>query len=386
MKATAPARHPPRAVATEVRNEAVLIEGNVERRINRGDLIEPGRSVRTRAGALLRLRYRSGSELCVNGSTALSLVAGEGAPGVSLDRGEVYVETVPADKGFRVETPHGRIVDLGTRFGVETEIGRGTTVVVAEGKVEASTEAGKVGLETNQEVLLARLTSPPGEVREARDLENRLAWATGAVPAPRVLLAEDFENAKMAGARWEPIEGGFPTTFSKRLETEVSPHPGEPYPNTWHIPGGAHSLSAFATPFRVSFDLEVTHGHSDILAQLSFIPVTARLQVPGRPTKAGDMIRLIRRGNSYRLLDRESRALHTVGAPGGWPRRERWAVELNGDEVRLVVDGKEALRARHRQRVHRRYRVGLLGGAKLGVPQGARVSFDNVVVERLAPR
>jgi hypothetical protein len=112
--------------------------------------------------------------------------------------GEVYVETVPADRGFTIETPHGRVIDLGTRFGVDAEL-HGTTVVVVEGRVEAATDAGSVEVGEGREVRLARRTSPPEEVREAHDLERRLAWAEASGlakgPVREVVFRDGFDGS-----------------------------------------------------------------------------------------------------------------------------------------------------------------------------------------------
>jgi ferric-dicitrate binding protein FerR (iron transport regulator) len=127
-----------------------------------------GRWFRAREGAGLvggdRLRTRfsrarveleSGSVVCLNRFTTLTLGEGAGPPGLEIVGGEVYVETVPADRGFRVETPHGRVVDLGTRFVVDVAV-HSTTVVCAEGKVEASTDGGRASLARGELVRLAR--------------------------------------------------------------------------------------------------------------------------------------------------------------------------------------------------------------------------------------
>ena len=143
-----------------------------------------------------RVAFESGSALYVNRFTTLTMTT-DGAPGIELIGGEVYVEVADADTGFWVETSRGRAVDRGTRFGVKDGAG-GTTVVVAEGAVEASTDQGSRTLSEDQEVLLVRRTSLPGAVRRARNLERRLAWALGGALAagrPRERLAAVIQPA-----------------------------------------------------------------------------------------------------------------------------------------------------------------------------------------------
>jgi ferric-dicitrate binding protein FerR (iron transport regulator) len=139
-----------------------------------GTPLQLGDRLRTRFSRA-RVELDSGSLLFVNRFTTLSLGEEARPPGLSMVGGEVYVETVPADRGLTVETPHGRAAARGTRFAVEVRPA-GTTVLVVEGAVEISTADGAGLLGANQEALLARRTGPPGRAREAHDVDRRLAW------------------------------------------------------------------------------------------------------------------------------------------------------------------------------------------------------------------
>lgn len=138
-----------------------------------------GDRVRT-ASSFARIDLISGSTVFVGRFTALSLAEEKGPPGVRVDSGTVYVETAPSEEGFHVSTRHGRVVDLGTRFGIETGPA-GTTVSVLEGMVKVSTEAGGVTLGSGNQVALAGRFEPPGPVRRAEDLVARFGWALGRV-------------------------------------------------------------------------------------------------------------------------------------------------------------------------------------------------------------
>lgn len=148
-----------------------------------------GYRLRTGSGRA-RVGLTTGTVLFVDEFTTLGLDwdAELARGGLSISAGRIYVETVE-DRGFYVETPHGRIVALGTRFGIETEI-EGTTVVVAEGKVGVATGAGRAEVGTGEEVLLARWTIAPGPVRKARDLDARIAWTRGLKGARTIALAK----------------------------------------------------------------------------------------------------------------------------------------------------------------------------------------------------
>jgi ferric-dicitrate binding protein FerR (iron transport regulator) len=135
----------------------------------------------------------------MNRFTTLALSDNAKPPGLSMVGGEIYVETSRGDRGFRVETPHGVAVDLGTRFDVEVRA-RGTSVLVAEGAVEVATDAGTARARENEEALLARRTSPPAvRARGTRDLVRRLAWteALGQKRAAQLSLLEEFDGPRL---------------------------------------------------------------------------------------------------------------------------------------------------------------------------------------------
>ena len=140
-----------------------------------GVALETGDGFRTRLSRAL-VRFESGSVLHVDRFTTGSMCRADAANGLSLVGGRVFVEVADGDEGFTVETPHGRAVDLGTRFGVEVEL-RKTDVLVAEGRVEAATDAGSVEVTAGRQTVLLRRTSPPTPTRPAPDLEKRFSWA-----------------------------------------------------------------------------------------------------------------------------------------------------------------------------------------------------------------
>jgi ferric-dicitrate binding protein FerR (iron transport regulator) len=62
---------------------------------------------------------------------------------VRLVRGRVIVDVGEKGKGFVMDTPHPRVVDLGTRFGVDASDAGHTDVVVIQGAVELYQGAGQ---------------------------------------------------------------------------------------------------------------------------------------------------------------------------------------------------------------------------------------------------
>ncbi|MHC4504192.1 MAG: FecR domain-containing protein [Planctomycetota bacterium] len=188
-------RRPPAPKAVRVRIASIgATEGALERtnagadgwqEARAGTELAAGDRVRTQ-DSRGRIDFGSGSALYVNRAT--EVMFREEAPRIPREllmvRGEVYVETAPQDKGFLVETPHGRARDDGARFALKVEP-ESTTVVAAEGKVRVSTAAGVVELGAEEEVLLASNLPSQGRARKARDVGKRLEWTEQLSPPGR---------------------------------------------------------------------------------------------------------------------------------------------------------------------------------------------------------
>jgi hypothetical protein len=98
-----------------------------------GDALPRG-VVEIEAG-FLRLDLAAGVKAIVEGPARLVLL---GPNRAQLQHGKLTAEVPDAAKGFTVESPEGRIVDLGTRFGVAVDDRGDTEVHVLEGLVQAS--------------------------------------------------------------------------------------------------------------------------------------------------------------------------------------------------------------------------------------------------------
>lgn len=80
----------------------------------------------------VELTYASGAKLLLTGPSEF-LVRPSGG---TLVRGELVARVPQAGHGFTIETPHGKVVDLGTEFGVVVDDFGVSQVSVFEGKVE----------------------------------------------------------------------------------------------------------------------------------------------------------------------------------------------------------------------------------------------------------
>jgi hypothetical protein len=114
--------------------------------------LRPGRSVRIDRG-LAEIRFRCGARVVIEGPAALDLVSDRS---VALRSGKLTAR-VPAEAiGFEVRSPEGKVIDLGTEFGVSVAPDGATDVYVFEGKVEAHPPVGgKVSLTERQAARLA---------------------------------------------------------------------------------------------------------------------------------------------------------------------------------------------------------------------------------------
>lgn len=92
----------------------------------------PGRLVEIERG-LVELRFRSGTEIVLEGPAKLELLSPNSA---RLHHGRLTGKA-GVIKGFEVFSPRGRVVDLGTEFGVHVADSGDTDVYVFNGKVQA---------------------------------------------------------------------------------------------------------------------------------------------------------------------------------------------------------------------------------------------------------
>ncbi len=131
----------------------------------------PGQQVLTTGTALRRqsleiasgfvsLRFPSGATVLLEGPARLKLL---GEKKARLEHGKAVAEVPPAALGFVLESPDGRILDLGTKFGLRVGVQGGTEVHVLQGKVQATGvgESKTHDLEESEGVLLAASGAVP---------------------------------------------------------------------------------------------------------------------------------------------------------------------------------------------------------------------------------
>ena len=83
---------------------------------------------------LAEIRFQCGARVVLEGPASLELLSGKQRPVAARQADRPGPE---AGVGFEVLSPQGKVIDLGTEFGVSVSDDGATEVYVFEGKVEA---------------------------------------------------------------------------------------------------------------------------------------------------------------------------------------------------------------------------------------------------------
>ena len=142
-----------------------------------GDM-KPGTRLDVERG-LAEVKFRSGAVVLLEGPAALELLSGNSA---KLHRGRLTGRVDGPVKGFELLSPRGKVIDLGTEFGVSVADGGQTDVFVFRGKVQAVGGDAKV-LDLTQ-AQSARLELGGSAVRRDVVPAEALAFVRDIVPPP----------------------------------------------------------------------------------------------------------------------------------------------------------------------------------------------------------
>ncbi len=149
----------------------------------------PGRDMR--AGKSLRLErgmaeieFERGARVILQGPGVLELVSGSCA---RLVEGTLTARVGANARGFTVLSPRGKVVDLGTEFGLSVEEGGATTVRVFKGEVEAyslAADRGALAGVTIHQDQTARIDGPAIALKSARPEKDTVKYVRAIVPPP----------------------------------------------------------------------------------------------------------------------------------------------------------------------------------------------------------
>lgn len=148
----------------------------------------------TAVGERRHARLADGTQIILNTDSALQLLFDSAQRLLHLRRGEVYIVTAADPRPLMVQTVHGQLLALGTRFSVR-QLADETLLEVYEGAVQVRPESTSVAAVENiiragQQVRFTReRLGLVGEVRE-----TSLAWQRG------LLVADDMPLQQWAQA------------------------------------------------------------------------------------------------------------------------------------------------------------------------------------------
>lgn len=124
--------------------------------VSAGDQLRSGQVLKLEDGRV-KINFQSGARLAIQAPAELKLL---GPNSAQLQHGVATVRVPGEIKGFVLVTPHQRVTDLGTSFGVDVDTTGDTAISVFEGEVELEDHRRLVGGQTV--ALTATEKSPRG--------------------------------------------------------------------------------------------------------------------------------------------------------------------------------------------------------------------------------
>lgn len=115
---------------------------------------------------------------------------------VRIHSGKATVDVGDRGKGFILDAPQTRVVDLGTRFGVDASAADSTGVVVIEGSVELHSKRGKVNHLAEGEGAVVNTAGAIGKLDQVRFNPRTGQWSTGALDDGSSLIRSVRNNQK----------------------------------------------------------------------------------------------------------------------------------------------------------------------------------------------
>ena len=237
------------------------------------------------ADAVATIRFPDATTVDLGGETRIAQVTNGTGKRIVLEAGAVtaQVSRQPAGQALVFTTPHAEARVLGTKL----------TLTVSATETRLEVKEGRVKLTRLSDSASVEVTA--GQFAVASDAIKPVAKKIAA-PPPRGVLVEDFDDA--ADARWQKLEGGFPTTTKGSVDIDLSPRPGEPYGTGWHASGGLRTKQSFAVPFRVSVDVDISHKDPSINTLVVVAP-----RIAGPRTGKGEAAVRLRDGEYSAIVE-----------------------------------------------------------------------------------
>jgi ferric-dicitrate binding protein FerR (iron transport regulator) len=324
-----------------------------------GQAILAGLKIETGVESAAALKLADGTKIELAAETRVAQITNGDGKKIALDLGALTAEVKkqPAGQPLVITTPHAEARVLGTRFTLAVK-GDTTRLEVQEGRVRLTRLSDKSFVDVGAGSFAMAAPGPRPAAKKIPALN------------PRLLLNEEFD----ALDRWQPLTDGFTTTTKGKVEIDLSPKTSYAYAQgEWHLPGGVRLKQGFAVPFKVTVDVEVSAKHDNLNALVVLVPASAK--TGGIKNEVAARLR----GGDYTIL-----VENTKGKPspaGTFPIKTQWVIELDKQDVKFWAGGKLVGSQAHGLSMTEPYTIELQGAAKKDVPNGAKITFDNVKVE-----
>ncbi len=173
-----------------------------------GSHVRPGQTLALEHGQI-ELTYETGTKLLLTGPTEFQVHAKGGV----LRKGEVVARVTVAGHGFTIETPQGKVIDLGTEFGVMVDDFGVSQISVFEGKVETLAAGAARGTRRSIELTSGNAIQwtdnaivPVDFQASHYELQKLNRLLPGGTRPAAALVDDDYRNGKSPGAStWKTI-------------------------------------------------------------------------------------------------------------------------------------------------------------------------------------
>jgi len=299
----------------------------------------PAGKIRLSSGTAL-IRFDGGAEMVISGESSVELISAEAG---SLDKGEVVVRAEQGSEGFRLQTPDGEMVDLGTEFAVRVDPKSGTELHVLEGEVGTEDSIVSAG----HAVRLGKDKAPVAfGAPSFKDVIRK------ANPKERRDLMTAYEGFFLEEGIYHPTDvvkgNGWAGPWRLRTEEEMGKHPENTAQQMeigyaqmevpWPVRGGRMGMlklpagmSVWLRPMKTPIDLS-----KDGVTYLSFMAAEAEVDPTADPANRATDEKWAKR-DDFRITLRSSRDYFGESVSFGWAKRRQPRVQASpGSAIRSI--------------------------------------------------
>ncbi|HAH44353.1 MAG TPA: hypothetical protein DCM07_05745 [Planctomycetaceae bacterium] len=218
------------------------------------------------------LHFPTGAKVLISAPASYEVT---GNNSMHLQQGSFIANVPSSGIGFQVDTPHGRVIDLGTLFSVQTVEKLDTRIQVYRGKVIASLMNQSGGIQSSKQVSerhSATIDSAKNEIAEAA-VTNSLAEKCGILHYSESVILQENMPDTLATGKYQVFEhDGLAFVFPERMQVtlksdlQLVAHPSE---TTAINRAGRISAGTTVDCYRIYYDPAEQEG--------TFIPVQGEI-------------------------------------------------------------------------------------------------------------